>query len=539
MTSVSPDVRARVWLTDGPKAVYPEQTPQVAISPRSTGVCFSGGGTRSYTATVGQLRGLTAAGLIGQVGYLSAVSGGAWAAAPYTYYPAGSPSGDGVASDVDILGIHLDPEGLSMEALSQLEPQSLGFAATGDFSQALTQAREDPRVDQDDVWTRAVGRTFLSPYDLYDPDHPVSFTLSDSTAAEIRDRHPSLQGLRLHTVRDAAYRPYLIVHSALNWPGDESDLTRVNLVGFEYSPLGVGSAARVTLQSDRHPPHIVGGGFVEPFAFGSDRAQSTPDADGLVTLTLPPEPFTLADAIGASSAFSTAERDLRMYPHARYWPPGGAGRPACSEVFTDGGDIENYGLISLLRRQVKAVVVFINSMWPVSLDHDPSNGPRDLDDSPPVRREVDPFLAPLFGAPSAQFPHNRVFPEADYAMVVRGLQAAKRRGETVMTISHHLVQSNPWWGIEGGSEVSVCWCYNEQVDYWERRLPDGLRRLVHEGRAPQPVGPFAHFPHYRTRAQNPGTLVKLTSAQVNLLAHLSCWNVVQKRDALREFFDRA
>ena len=84
MTSVSPDVRARVWLTDGPKAVYPEQTPQLAIAPRSTGVCFSGGGTRSYAATVGQLRGLTAAGLIGQVGYLSAVSGGAWAAAPYT-----------------------------------------------------------------------------------------------------------------------------------------------------------------------------------------------------------------------------------------------------------------------------------------------------------------------------------------------------------------------------------------------------------------------------------------------------------------------
>lgn len=146
---MSPDVRARVWSTDGPKAVYPESTSPFTTPPASTGVCFSGGGTRSYAATVGQLRGLTEAGLIGQVGYLSAVSGGAWAAAPYTYYP----SGDGRASDVDILGAHLDPERLSHETLSQLDPRSLGFAATGDFSQALTQARHDSSVDPDDVWT--------------------------------------------------------------------------------------------------------------------------------------------------------------------------------------------------------------------------------------------------------------------------------------------------------------------------------------------------------------------------------------------------
>ena len=286
----------------------------------------------------------------------------------------------------------------------------------------------------------------------------------------------------------------------------------------------------------------MGGGFVEPFVFGSDPPRSPSDADGFVTLTPPPQPFTLADAIGASSAFSTAERDLRMYPHAVYWPVGSdwssASASASLEVFTDGGDLENYGLIPLIRRHVRTIVVFINSMWPVSLDHDPSSWPADLDDADPVRREIDPFLAPLFGAPSAKFPHNRVFPEADYARVVRGLQAAKRRGETVMTTCRHVVQANAWWGIEGGSDVSVCWCYNEQVDHWERRLPDAVRRLVLEGRAPQPDGPFAHFPHYRTRAQNPGTLIRLTSAQVNLLAHLSCWNVIQNQDVLREFFDR-
>ena len=530
---MSSDVRARVWLTDGPKAAYPERAHHSVTRPRATGVCFSGGSTRSYAATVGQLRGLTAAGLIDRVGYLSAVSGGAWAATPYTYYP----RTEGVASDLDILGRPAEPEDLSLEMLSQIDPQSLAFAATGDFSDALARARADSSVSPDGVWTRAVGRTFLGPYSLYDPAQPVGFTLDDMTAREIRRRHPSVRHLRLHTVRTAAHRPYLLVHSTLNWPGDESDLTRVNLVGFEYSPLGIGSAARLTLRSDRHPAHSVGGGFVEPFVFGSDAPRTEPGTDGFVTLTLPSVPFTLADAIGASSAFSTTGRDIKTYPHATYWPIDETNDAATSEAFTDGGDIENYGLISLLRRGVKSVVVFINSMWPVSLEHDPSNWPKDLNDTHPTRLGIDPFLAPLFGAPSNRFPHNRVFLETDYATVVSALQEAKRRGDTVMTSTRHVIQTNAWWGIDGGAEVKVCWCYNEHVERWGRRLPGPLRRLVREGQAAERSGPFAHFPHYLTRAQNPGTLIRLTPVQVNLLAHLSCWNVMESQDALRDFFD--
>ena len=528
MTPLHARVRARVWFTDGPKATYPEQGhPSTLLPPSLTGVCFSGGSTRSYAATVGQLRGLTAAGLIDRVGYLSAVSGGAWAATPYTYYP----STEGVGSDLDLLGAPAKPEDLSLGALSQLDPRSLGCAATADFSDALVSARADRSVGPDGVWIRAVGRTFLSPFGLYDPDQPVGFTLDDSTAQEIRRRHPSLQHLPLHTVRASAYRPYLLVHSALNWPDDEADLARVNLVGFEYSPLGIGSGERLTLRAGGHTAHAVGGGFVEPFAFGSDAPRAGPEADGLVALTLPSRPFTLADAIGASSAFSTPDRDLRGYPHATYWPPHGPCSTGTSEVFTDGGDIENYGLISLLRRAVRAVVVFINTMWPLSIDHDPSNWPG--------RGVIDPSLAPLFGAPGTRFPHNRVFPEADYPVVVAGLQEARRRGDTVMTTTRHIVQANPWWGLDGGAEVTVCWCYNEHVERWAGRLSVPLRRLVREGQSARPDGPFAHFPHYLTRAQNPGTLIRLTPAQMNLLAHLSCWNVMENQDALRDIFDRA
>ena len=79
-------------------------------------------------------------------------------------------------------------------------------------------------------------------------------------------------------------------------------------------------------------------------------------------------------------------------------------------ALTDGGDLENYGLIALLRRGVRALVVCINTLWPLDLAFDPDDWPADLGDAGPRRRALDPFLAPLFGARDPRFPHNQVFP---------------------------------------------------------------------------------------------------------------------------------
>ena len=186
---------------------------------------------------------------------------------------------------------------------------------------------------------------------------------------------------------------------------------------------------------------------------------------------------------------------------------------------TDGGDVENYGLVSLLRRRVSAIIVFINTVWPLSLEYDPTTWPDDDEDA---RRAIDPFLAPLFGGPSTRFPHNQVFAKSDFADVVSSLQAAKRTGQTVMAVCSHRVRANEWWGVAGGWDVRICWMYNERVGQWEHRLAPDIRRLIEEGRAAAGAGPVEHFPHYLTRGQNPGRLIQLTPTQVNLLAHLAC-----------------
>ena len=75
-------LESRVWPNKASGQVYPE----CQDARPATGICFSGGGTRSYAATIGQLRGLAEVGLLDRIGYVSAVSGGAWAATAFTYY---------------------------------------------------------------------------------------------------------------------------------------------------------------------------------------------------------------------------------------------------------------------------------------------------------------------------------------------------------------------------------------------------------------------------------------------------------------------
>lgn len=515
--------RVRVWQTHAAGAPYPEH--DHVGSERRTGICFSGGSTRSYAATVGQLRGLTQLGLISRVTYLSAVSGGAWAAAAYTYYA------DPGVDDREILGSVTEPEATTVDRLTRIEPAALGSAATRNFGQILLETHGDRSIPPAEVWSHSVGRTFLQPYGLFDPAAPVGFTLDRGTHDAYVARNPSVTGPLPHTVRRSSERPYLLVHAALNWPADVVE--GGHRVGFEMSPLAVGTPHRVTLRSATGESHEVGGGFVETSAFGCGAPSTTPDDDGIVSAPLPRRRLTLADAIGASSGFRAAERHLQHYPHVDCWPvTGRVDAVTSTELLTDGGDVENYGLIPLLRRGVRAVVVFINTLWPLALDYDPTVWPVADDDG---RRVIDPFLAPLFGGPSRRAPHNRVFPEGDYSEVVSALQAEKRAGRPLVAVTSHTVQTNDWWGVAGGGDVQVCWVYNDRVGDWEGRLPSDVAAAVIAGRHSAPVGPVARFPHYLTRGQNEGRLIALTPMQFNLLSDLSCWVVTSNADRFDAF----
>lgn len=83
-TSIHPAGPAEIQLDEELRAQQPL---------RDVGVCFSGGGSRALSATMGQLRGLSQAldskktPWIDRVGTISAVSGGCWTSSLYTFLP--------------------------------------------------------------------------------------------------------------------------------------------------------------------------------------------------------------------------------------------------------------------------------------------------------------------------------------------------------------------------------------------------------------------------------------------------------------------
>lgn len=545
VTPTTPEVlEARIWVSRGKEYYFAEHDHGTRPT---TGVCLSGGGTRALSAGMGQLRALNQLGLLKNVQYLSCVSGGAWLGTMFTYYNRGA------ANDSEFLGPVTPPEAITWPGLQHLPMSRAGHTATKYFAGAIWELLEGGYTHKDLIWIQAVGETFLEPFGLYDDCDPgsVYFSLDLETVRDIKTRNPSLRHKRFHTVRNNdtdVKRPYLIVNSTLIWPVGHGPAEK--LVGFEYTPLYAGNPYRLDITYKPYfKPTIrrtVGGGFIEPFAYGC-YAPTSPAADGFVRVTQPPA-FSLADAAGTSSsayARILGEVNGALLPLDLGWPATGAGGELTYPYdFGDGGNLENYGLMPMLLRKVKNVVVFINTPVKLNVDYKPSP------DNPPSASDIDDVLPAYFGLPvrsgllrKRPYPNNQVFKEEDFQRVVEALQSAQRSGRGGVAVTDLEVQSNDWWGVPGNWTTRICWVYLDRAAAWESQLYDGvaprtgrtLAQAINEGNDPYfPSGPFQQFPNYRTAAENFPDLIELTKQQVNLLADLTCWVVMENHHQLQQ-----
>ena len=531
------------------QAQNPSEFPEAKLNLPKTGVCFSGGGTRAMNCALGQMKGLQKLGLWNDIGYISAVSGGSWASTIFTYYNAGAKNDD------QLLGTIIPPENITLKDLDFMPEGFMGEVitrhliynvlerlATGALTLGIFQ-----KLDY--VWIDAVGHTYLKDYGLYDPKKPKYFTLNNETLEDILSRNSKLSAddfIMVHNQDGDIKRPFLIVNSSVVGPAKDLPVkSPEHLSVFNYTPLYIGSnnAIKVT---DRRPifnsdlSFYAGGGFVEPFGFGSDllKSQSRQLEDNKANrlrVKLAKDRFEAVDATGTSSAaygaiFSSSlianlAADFllgfsadQLVPEEEYWPISSSGVIQKAEPyrFTDGGNLENYGLISLLQRGVKKVVVFINTDVPIDINLDPS------EDCPPLPSQIDDDLFPLFGYPTGNQINNQVFDKPDFKKVYKGLRDAKVAGKTVMTKTKLTTVYNGWWGIKPGHEVEVLWVYNETVMEWQDKLKQEVKDKLCEG----PDGPFKDFPLYKLIGED-GLLngISLTKPQVNLLYQLSAWNV--------------
>lgn len=542
LDSLQPDpssFRARVWDGESKGFVYPEREAGIVRSSEPTGVAFSGGGNRAMVAAWGQIRALVESGLIDRVDYISAVSGGSWASTAFTYYSSGA------ANDVEFLGETQSPSRIRSSALDSISPASLGAAATESFMSRLVEQALNVatgRITPNEVWLRAVGSTFFERFGLYDADRPAFIGYDEQTVADIVRCNPALQSAAFSTVRNKtgdAKRPFLVINSCIMWPDAG------NMAHFEYTPLAAGSKRRLTFHD---PPgdtggtsQVVGGGFVETFAFAGGAPKVWPPQDRIVGVPAPAQPFSLAFASGTSSAAFAATNAslvganalLNQYilqgpPIARYWPWSDSAPEAQTFTFGDGGSLENFGVIPLLLRGVKRMVVFVNTERRLDLDYDP--GEQEPWTQPGIQ-QIDGNFSTLFGIlphdrRQPPTPNNQVFRTQDLRGVVRALQSAQRSGGPAIARTRLEVQPNDWWGLEGGWPVEICWVYLEQVREWDAQIQPEVARLIAAGRAaaPNEKAQYWGFPNYKTMFQGGKMeILAMSPGEANLLADFTSW----------------
>ncbi len=514
-------LKARVWVS-GETPSYPEASTALVDRTGNTGICLSGGGTRAMAAGIGQLRGLRALGLLDRVRYISAVSGGTWVSGPLLF------SRD---PEDTLLGPVEEPGSLTLKSLDVLPYGSLGHLATRSLKSRLWTYYHE--VDDSRLWIDAVGDQFLTPLGLFDRSDTAYYALDDAAVADVQRRNPGL-GHRFVTPRPN--RPFWIANGCIIGPKSLTPLKRESPVAIEFTPMYSGSPRRMDVtfydQKGKGSKLTVGGGYVEPFAFGGAAPQSVGQG-GVVELPAPQHRWCLADSIGVSSSAFAGYAELDhlidaldvLAPQSPLWPM----PPEKAQPFAlgDGGILENYGIIPLILRGVERIVVFVNTGTRLEPTFD--------ENRPTQWKGIDDYLPALFGYrvvdTGTALQNNHVFEQGQLHALVDTLKAARVAGQGIIARSKLTTVANDWWGVAAGQTVDVIWVYNDRVTAWEQQLHREVHDAVRKGNSDVFFhGPLELFPNYKTAGENTLDIVELTNVQVNALANLTCWTVMHNRD---------
>jgi len=524
-----PTVHADVVSVSSASPAFPGRHADV-----STGMCFSGGGIRATAWALGGLRPLVEWGLMPNVDITSSVSGGSWANAIYMFAP---------GKTEDIIGGPTNPTALTMDALNQ-DPAPGIKTCTNDYA-SIFESLFDTGAPLDMMMSFFACEAFLRPFGLCDMWAYMS--PDEETAAQIRTSNPQLKNATFHIQRVDRPRAMVIAGTLLAPLGygvDDQNEASLQMspdyVGSPYYPAG-GDVSYTSLARNKPPlQRLVGGGVLQGFAFGGAPTQGNQEGGQQKSVGAPAWPFSLAQAIGISSmAVGAALGNIPFVgglldPIYGYWPVTDAQHQSEHGMLltkaSDGGNLENSGLLPLLQRGVKKVVWFAASYQLVDRSYDLCGAPTD-DDTLARAKVVDQVLDKFGfgpelsqGSPSNAVTHNQVFKREDVHAVACQLQEHLTSGTPPVINFAAEVLPNSWWGIAGGWKVQVVLVYLEHSANFEASLPSDTRRQLEM----EQDGPFPGYPSYST------TLGGGTNAQYNLLAATAEYFVRENEDLFRQ-----
>lgn len=633
--------------------MFPEQSLPQYKDRLETGVCFSGGGTRSLLLSMGQMKYLQEKGYWKQTGYYTSVSGGSWASTIYSYSPEQDPT--------QLLGPVVPPA----EYINQLNDKSVPNMGKGakprlfeillalNFLRAtypyLIEQDEIKKqlekvkfikdindilspiiqIPMDRIWIDTVGMCYFLPNSIYNIFTPgkETYTLNKENVNQIMESGGSITkllesaGSPIRTVtqrgEQSTYPPYYIANGLMLRPTDSYTFNNPTYIGHEFTPL-YGSPT----YDGKWPKRLfygpfIGGGNALSYTFGQEMV-------GLINEQGKQEPTlltmfqdngylpSLSVASGiSSSAFAGATsfvsgllpwKDILKYfkdytfssdaansdepmldsahlegelknkeqqieqivdilqnnrencsdifdfilkiidgggelvngitPKSNYFSPVDKSKDPTNTLFNfgDGGLSDNFGLISLLRRGVKRIVVFINTSDAFDVTKG-SDGKEDI--------SIDITIPAFFGKvektnplSGQHFDTMHVFNEGDYDELLSQFKTALKNNEAIVAETEHEVLPNKDWDLEGGYKVNVLWYYNSLPQEFTQQAGEEVMRTLIPNKADEGKG--GAFPLYGTLSS---TLGGLKPFEINMMGNIGYWILENTDDKLQKVFN--
>lgn len=503
----STTLNVNVYPYSGPQSFPEFANPRYNPASRPVGVAFSGGGPRAMTCGMGQVRNLVGSSFWNQVGAISCVSGGSWFGSIFSF-------ADGTRfPDSALLGPAIAPSDLYWGTSNDTNPANVNYLPDNRLAYGLTIINNLYILEvlgllkllgtpNEKLYSRALGWGLLDWFKLRGdwstmpvrPDRPF-FIANGSLATNLG---PYQRLWQFEYTQQYVGTPQSIIPA---------------IMALRHMPAAQQTRLPVLTQS---AAPVAGGGWVDVAGFDS----TSPRIGGRQATVTPPSSdwtFRLSDVIGSSGAAPGSYLDVLdfpvLFPEFYTWPLGAGATPAavCTSI-VDGGDLENTGIVALLRRQYPLILAFVNSEVVFG-----QTGTYPLG--------IDPCVSALFGKttvpPLGQ--SVQVFDSSLFAPLMQALGNMNNLTGVPWTLSELPVLPNNPFGIPPYT-ANILWIYNGRSKSWLDEITDpAIRRVVTR---PPATGVL---PWLSTVFQNPSDipdvpeLLMYTPWQVNLLANMWSW----------------
>jgi hypothetical protein len=203
-------------------------------------------------------------------------------------------------------------------------------------------------------------------------------------------------------------------------------------------------------------------------------------------------------------------------------------------MLSDGSFVDNNGILPLLARGAKKIIIF------------------DMTDSPLInynKNSCDTQIQPLFGIQQGskceiyQLAGTtcQVFNREDYTeKVLNRYVDSFEKGGPVFARDYFEVIPNELNGIKGGYNVDLLFISLQPTKNFTDRLPENIRKEITNESilTDNYLGEFNNFPNYATLFQNTEGAINLKLSQVNLLSTYTDWCLYQHpiKEMIEEMF---